>query len=302
MNDLQKQASHILIVDDDPNNIQVLEAILLEESYQIQAANNGLEAIRMIKKRSPDLILMDVIMPLMDGFETCEKLKTSSETKDIPIIFLTAQNETDDVIKGFEVGAADYVSKPFNISILLARVKTHLALQHQAKQLKAMAEKDGLTMIANRRRFDDFLDVEWRRCIRNGVPISLIMIDIDCFKLYNDNYGHLKGDEALKQIAKIIYNLCNRPGDLAARYGGEEFSVVLGNTDSEMAYVIAEKIRSKIERLNILHEHSIAKNIVTVSLGVNSIVPTKNSSSEQLIKAADERLYEAKKAGRNQIK
>ncbi len=293
--------SRILIVDDTAKNIQVLGTILRQEGYQINIAQDGLKAIHMAEKVSPDLILLDVMMPDMDGYETCLRLKQSSETKDIPIIFLTARKEPEDIIKGFEVGGIDYISKPFNSIELLARIRTHLDLWHKTRQLQSIAEKDGLTMIANRRRFDDFFDLEWRRGKRDQTPITIIMIDIDYFKAYNDYYGHLQGDECLKQIAKIIDIHFRRPGDIAARYGGEEFAAILGNTDQKGGIQLAEKIRRKVEGLGIPHEKSKISDYVTVSLGLATMIPSKEDGSEQLIKIADEQLYRAKELGRNQV-
>ena len=292
--------SRILIVDDTPKNIQVLGTILRQEGYQINIAQDGSRAIHMAEKVSPDLILLDVMMPDMDGYETSLKLKQSPETKDIPIIFLTARKEPEDIIKGFEVGGLDYISKPFNSIELLARIRTHLDLWHKTRQLQSIAEKDGLTMIANRRRFDAFFDLEWRRSNRDKTPVTIVMIDIDFFKAYNDYYGHLQGDECLKQIAKVIDINCRRPADIAARYGGEEFAVILGNTDQKGGIQLAEKIRRKIEGLGIPHEKSVISDYVTISLGIATMIPSNEDRSDQLIKRADEQLYRAKELGRNQ--
>ena len=293
--------SRILIVDDTPQNIQVLGTILRQEGYRINVAQNGKKAIETAHKVHPDLILLDVMMPEMDGFEACLKLRQSEETKDIPIIFLTAKKELDDVVKGFEVGGVDYVSKPFNSIELLARIRTHLDLWHKTRQLQGMADKDGLTMIANRRRFDAFYDLEWRRCLRNNASVSLVMIDIDFFKNYNDYYGHLQGDTCLKKIAEIVDLKCRRPGDLAARYGGEEFVAVLSETDLESARQVAEGIRQQVETLQIPHERSKALKFITVSMGLATTMPVSAENKMSLLSAADEQLYEAKKRGRNQI-
>lgn len=294
-------SARILIVDDTPKNIQVLGTILRQEGYQINIAQDGLKAIQMAEKVSPDLVLLDVMMPDMDGYETCQRLKQSPETKDIPIIFLTARKEPEDIVKGFEVGGVDYISKPFNSIELLARIRTHLDLWYKTRQLQSIADKDGLTMIANRRRFDAFFDLEWRRGKRDQTPITIIMIDIDYFKAYNDYYGHLQGDECLKQIAKVIDINCRRPGDIAARYGGEEFAAILGNTDQKGGIQHAEKIRRKVEGLGIHHEKSHISDYVTVSLGIATMIPSKEDGAEQLMKIADEQLYRAKELGRNQV-
>lgn len=293
--------SRILIVDDTPKNIQVLGTILRQEGYQINIAQDGLKAIHMAEKVFPDLVLLDVMMPDIDGYETCLRLRQSPETKDIPIIFLTARKEPEDIVKGFEVGGIDYISKPFNSIELLARIRTHLDLWHKTRQLQSIADKDGLTMIANRRRFDAFFNLEWRRGKRDRTPVTIIMIDIDFFKAYNDYYGHLQGDECLKQIARVIDITCRRPGDIAARYGGEEFAAILGNTDQKGGIQLAEKICRKVEGLEIPHEKSGISEYVTVSLGIAAMVPSNEEGSEQLIKIADEQLYRAKELGRNQV-
>lgn len=296
----QKESPRILIVDDTPRNIQLL-GNLLKEDYQINVANTGKKAIEMIKKIPPDLILLDVMMPEMDGFETCRILKMDQTYKDIPIIFLTARSQTEDIVKGFESGGVDYVTKPFNSLELKIRVKTHIDLRKKTIKLLELSELDGLTMIPNRRRFQGFLGNEWRRCLRKNSPISLLMIDIDFFKRYNDNYGHLEGDDCLKKVAHAIVTSVNRPGDLAARYGGEEFAVVLSDTDVENARSIALKIQSNVHNLNIPHTGSTVADTVTLSIGIGGMVPTMTSSMELLIKRADDSLYEAKKNGRNQI-
>ena len=291
----------ILLVDDNPKNIQVLGATL-KEKYQIQIAYNGNEALSLIEKKMPDLILLDIMMPHLDGIETCKKLKASSVTRDIPIIFLTAKVEPDDIVKGFDVGASDYVTKPFNTPVLLARVKTHLTLYQQTKQLRELTNIDGLTLIANRRHFDNFLENEWRRCLRSQASLSLIMIDIDFFKLYNDHYGHLKGDEVLKSVAQVINHFSQRPGDLACRFGGEEFVMILSRTDYESAHTLANKVREKVESLAIPHEKSEVKNVITISLGVSSVVPNRNDTSQHLTELADKKLYKAKADGRNCVR
>jgi diguanylate cyclase (GGDEF)-like protein len=292
----------ILIVDDVPANIRVLGPVLREAGYQVYVARDGMQALTMVGEINPDLILLDVMMPGMDGFETCRQLKITPDSKDIPVIFLTARIEDHDVVKGFEVGAVDYVTKPFNASILLARVKTHLILRQQTKKLQSLADRDGLTMIANRRRFEEFLAKEWRRCQRHHLPLALIMLDIDYFKPYNDTYGHLRGDETLKKVAETVNNAAQRPGDLAARYGGEEFILILGETDLNAATTIAEKLRHRVEQLAIPHSSSEVATIITISLGVASVTPNSDTTATHLIAAADTALYAAKTQGRNQVK
>lgn len=290
----------ILLVDDHPENLQVLGTVL-GEHYQIAVAENGRDAMEFVRHQLPDLILLDVMLPDISGFEVCKRLKTFPEIRDIPIIFLTAKTETKHIITGFRAGGVDYITKPFNTMELLVRVHTHIDLWGKTRLLQSLADRDGLTMIPNRRRFDEVFALEWRRCLREQQPLSLLMIDIDWFKRYNDLYGHLKGDECLKQIANVISRAVRRPGDLAARYGGEEFAVILGNTREDPAMMIAEKLRTAIEQQQIVHENAEGRHIITVSLGGATMIPRKQSRPEDLIHTADQRLYEAKKAGRNQV-
>ncbi len=302
MVDDQKDNTRVLIVDDNEKNLKILSVILRKTSYQVSEARDGLQAIEIANKIVPDIILLDVMMPELNGYETCERIKADARTKDAPIIFISANIATEDVLKGFEAGGADYVTKPFNSAILLAKIKTHLELAQKTKQLQTLAEKDGLTQLANRRKFDEFIAEEWRRCLRDNAPIAAIMIDIDHFKLYNDTYGHQQGDAALKKVAGVIGEVCRRPGDLAARYGGEEFAAILSGTDIETASNIAEKICRITEQLCIPHKTSKVKDTVTISVGVAATVPNNESQPEQLIKMADKQLYEAKTTGRNQVK
>lgn len=291
----------ILIVDDIDNNIQLLGTTLSRNNYNIAVAKNGVEAISKAVKLLPDLILLDIMMPVMDGFETCQKLKELPETNDIPIIFLTAKVQANDIIKGFETGAVDYVTKPFNPTELLARVKTHLDLREKTKRLLELSNLDGLTEIANRRRMDEFLDLEWRRCWRSALPVGMLMLDIDFFKHYNDHYGHLKGDECLKAVASTITAMLQRPSDLVARYGGEEFTVVMGNVDHKQTKTMAQRIHTAIGELKIPHEKSSVSPHLSVSIGCASMVPTEEKNTQTLLDAADKKLYEAKNNGRNQV-
>lgn len=300
--DKQEGQAQVLIVDDNEKNLKILNVILRKSGYHVVAAQSGNEAIKTVEKMIPDVILLDVTMPELDGYETCKIIKAANRTKDVPIIFVSANVDTEDVIKGFESGGADYVTKPFNSEILLAKVKTYIKLMQRTKQLRVLADKDGLTGLANRRNFNEFMDLEWRRCLRSSSSLSVIMIDIDHFKLYNDTYGHLEGDSALKKVADVLKKTCRRPGDLAARYGGEEFAIILSETNCDVATVIATNICEGVERLSIPHSSSKVKDTVTVSIGVAAIIPDEAKQSEQLIKMADDQLYKSKTSGRNQVK
>ncbi|MDP2903378.1 MAG: diguanylate cyclase, partial [Methylovulum sp.] len=234
----------ILIVDDDPTNVRIL-AEILNPFYRIKVANNGADALEVAQRDQPDLILLDVMMPEMDGFEVCRRLKANSQTQKIAVIFVTAKNTSADEEFGLNLGAVDYITKPFIISIVKARVSTHIRLKQQADLLESLALLDGLTHISNRRRFDETLASEWKRAKRDETPLSLLMIDIDNFKQYNDFHGHGAGDICLQRVAAELSKALSRPGDLVARYGGEEFVVILPDTPLNAALQIAESLRER---------------------------------------------------------
>ena len=291
----------ILIVDDAPANIKVLGEALKTE-YHIVVATNGEKALQIAaSSKPPDLILMDIIMPGMDGYEACKKLKQGEQTRNIPIIFITAKDQEEDETHGLELGAIDYITKPFSLPIVKARVKTHLELKRHRDNLEQLSACDGLTGIPNRRRFEEMIDKEWKRSIRQGRSLTVVMMDIDYFKLFNDHYGHLLGDDCLKLVAETLAASIRRPGDLVARYGGEEFVCVLPETDKEGAITVAELFRKSIDNLKIKHEKSQVSNHVTISLGVATTIPKAEKSMKILLEAADKSLYQAKAAGRNRI-
>jgi diguanylate cyclase (GGDEF)-like protein len=303
----------ILIVDDNPTNLSVLSIALKAAGYKIRVAMDGASAIEQVQEDAPELILLDVQMPGIDGFETCLRLKANQATQDIPIIFITASTDLDNKVKGLSVGAVDYITKPFQQKEVLARVRVHLelryltrkvqeqaiALQQANQELHRLANLDGLTEVANRRRFDEYFGQEWRRAGRERTPLSLILCDIDYFKNYNDHYGHQAGDACLMRVAKAISETLYRPADLVARYGGEEFAIILPNTASEGAVHIAKLIQSQIKQLDIPHAQSHVSSQVTVSLGISSQMPTPSMESHAFIAITDKALYLAKAEGRN---
>jgi len=292
----------ILIIDDVPANIKMLREVL-KSKYDIIFATNGIEALELLKsKELPDLILLDIMMPEMDGYEVCRILKADDLTSKIPVIFITSKDEEDDEVKGFELGAVDYITKPFSIPVVNARVQTHVELKQQREILENLSSIDGLTGIPNRRNFDEFLDRNWYFCMRASMAISLIMIDIDHFKKFNDHYGHLEGDECLKKVAATLKSCINRDTDMMARYGGEEFACILPATDIEGALSIAESMRKSIEALSITNAQSSTANYVTISLGVASVVPIKDLQAVTIIQHADRALYAAKRSSRNCVK
>jgi diguanylate cyclase (GGDEF)-like protein len=295
----------LLIVDDQAINLHVLHQIFSND-YEVFIASDGAEALDFCQKQQPDLILLDVIMPNMDGYEVCRLLKADSLTRNIPIIFVTAKSSSEEEEEGLSAGAVDFITRSTSPNIIRARVKTHITLKQQTDQLRALALIDGLTGVANRRQFDNVLAAEWRRCTRANKPLSLIMIDIDFFKRFNDTYGHQAGDTCLQQVAMSLKNSVTRAYDLVARYGGEEFVCLMPETPLEGAENIMQTLRNAVTALMIPHTATEvlidSRHIVTISLGLASIIPSLDSSAEELILAADRMLYAAKQAGRGQGK
>ncbi|USX22815.1 diguanylate cyclase [Oxalobacteraceae bacterium OTU3REALA1] len=419
----------ILIVDDAPENLAVLRKLMVEQGYQTFVATSGERALKIARRVHPDLILLDVVMPGMDGLETCRQLKSHAATQRIPVIFMSARTDTDDVVAGFDIGAVDYIGKPLRMAEVCARVRTQLQIrsnsetqEEQAERLRTIVnnmaeglliiEADGriqftnpacdkylgyqenelagraisellnplvaqeyleyfaryaaspemahshgtreviirhrngssvcmdltltpmylrqplfigllhdithhkqsedalqraamvdpLTQIANRRHFDTFLEKEWQRSMRSGQPLSLVVLDVDHFKLYNDTLGHPAGDACLQRVAAAIASHALRPTDLAARYGGEEFVLLFAETGAETATMMAEAIRAHIESLRIPHPRSTTSDWLTVSIGVATIHPHQLDNTELLFVAADRAMYVAKEGGRNQVR
>lgn len=292
----------ILIVDDMPVNIRMLGEVL-HADYQILIATSGQKALQIAQSANqPDLILLDIMMPEIDGFEVCRRLKSDMNTQDIPIIFITAKNAVEDEIQGLELGAVDFITKPFSMPIVKARVKTHLMLKLKSDLLEKLTNTDALTNIPNRRKLDEFLHLEWNHARRNSSELSVIFTDIDYFKQYNDFYGHQAGDNCLITIARILRTSLDRSTDFVARYGGEEFVVVLPQTTMSAAQMIAKRIQKNLELANLPHQESILPHKkVSLSMGIASTIPKNNMQPEDLVKAADEALYQAKTKGRNQI-
>lgn len=430
LNATKRRDPAVLIVDDTPTNIGVLRSMLVPEGYKIFIATSGKLALKIASQVRPDLILLDVMMPDMDGFETCRKLKEREDTRDIPVIFVTAKTDTQDIVEGFHIGAVDYINKPVRMEEVCARVRTQLKIRclfeeqrEQAERLRAvvnnmsesmlifdvngiiqftnpacnhflgyadgqliehsiaellddplgqeylnhfndesdpaqtksalphgpqevsikhqngeclcmdmtitpmflrqplyigmlhdikmhkqsqdallkLAHIDRLTNIANRRHFDGFLQKEWQRAQRNGTQLSLVLLDVDEFKLYNDKLGHQSGDACLQQVAQAIQRHAKRPSDIAARYGGEEFVLVFAETGIDTAKMLAETVRAHIEDLHLPHPQSSASSWVTVSIGVASLTPTHGLLIDALFAAADQALYRAKAGGRNRV-
>jgi two-component system cell cycle response regulator len=426
---LTHREAAILIVDDAPSSLDVLRTMMSQQGYQTFVATSGERALSLARRVRPDLILLDVVMPGMDGLETCRQLKLHPNTQDIPVIFMSARNETDDVVAGFDRGAVDYIGKPLRMAEVCARVRAQLQLhantgthleqayrlrlvvdsmseglmiietngaiqysnpacdaylgydagelaEHSVTDLLGEAEardyidyfsacaadvmggarqaarevmlrhrdgvprameltltpmrvaserlfigqlrdishrkqyesvlqhaamSDPLTKIANRRRLDSFLESEWQRAVRSGAALSLVVLDVDHFKLYNDTLGHAAGDQALQEIAGVLSAHALRPTDLAARHGGEEFVVIFSETDAVAALLMAESIRSGVEALQLPHPRSPTAATVTVSIGVATIIPSQTEDLGRFFVMADMAMYAAKEAGRNRV-
>ncbi|MEH6436921.1 GGDEF domain-containing response regulator [Massilia sp. DD77] len=420
--------SAILIVDDAPDSLGLLQEIMRQQGYQTFIATTGKRALDIAARVQPDLILLDVLLPDLDGLEICRRLKRQPDTAHIPVIFVSACGETEDIVAGFDTGAVDYISKPVRMAEVCARVGAHLRFRRHSVNQKEQTDRlqmildgmdeglvlvdgdgrivyanpaserfvahsmreliglplagllaepadddyaayfadrddpgraaqcrgtrevlvrqhdgslramdlsltpmagseplfvallhdithhkqsetalqraalvDPLTRIANRRHFDSALEKEWQRAIRSGQPLSLLVLDVDHFKGYNDSLGHAEGDRCLQMVAEVLQEHAVRPADLAARYGGEEFVVLLGETAAEGAAGLAEAIRAHVERLAMPNPRSTTSEMVTVSIGVATIVPTLFDELRSFFIAADRAMYEAKSAGRNRV-
>ncbi|WP_321493356.1 diguanylate cyclase domain-containing protein [uncultured Desulfobacter sp.] len=299
--DMTSAKDTILIVDDTPTNIQVLAQALMKK-YEVKVAINGPAALKIVMgNEKPDLILLDIMMPDMDGYEVCRRIKQDAGTRNIPIFFITARDEVSDQKKGFDLGAADYIVKPFELALVMARINVHLRLKRKTERLEKLASVDGLTDIPNRRTLESTLARECRRSMRNSKPLSVLMIDVDHFKAYNDNYGHGAGDECLCALAKVLEASLRRPTDFAGRYGGEEFAIILPDCDTDGAMKVAEKIRTRIASLAIPHAFSGTAAHVTVSIGGKSMLFNAETSGDELLQKADQALYLAKEQGRDRV-
>lgn len=290
----------ILIVDDDISNIEIMNAVL-EDAYEVCFAMSGVQALDVMRDIQPDLVLLDVLMPGMDGFEVCRQCKNDPELVDIPIIFTTGLGDTEDEMLGLSLGAIDYVTKPIQPAILKARVSNHIELKNLRDQLAELAVTDALTGLKNRRHLERALQAECGRLTRTGAWLSVIMLDIDFFKQFNDAYGHPAGDRCIAMVAAALKRVVKRASDTSARYGGEEFACVLPNLGPEEAEKVAAEIRDQVRALNIPHAQSRAQPYVTVSIGVASARCSVQLLPEIWISQADQQLYHSKAAGRDRI-
>jgi len=295
----------ILIIDDSKLIAHIAKKILSKRGHNILLAEDGETGLEIAGSQKPDLILLDLILPGIDGYQVCRQIKGDGKTKEIPVIMLTSKAEQADKVKGLELGAFDYVTKPFDEGELIARVQTHLrikelyeSLQEKNRQLLEMANRDGLTGLYNHRFFQETLSKDFPRAVRYKESLSYMMFDIDHFKKFNDTYGHQTGDVVLQTLGSLITKL-TRDCDLAARYGGEEFSIILYHTVKEDAFIIAERIRKTVEEYAFKSDDLVLN--VTISIGVVSHDHPDVQDAKTLIECADKALYKAKEEGRNRV-
>ena len=317
----------ILVVDDSELIREQLRAFLESDGYPLVKGLGSAEALLKYmdegqsEDMQPELVLLDWVLPDMSGIDTVKLLKSKPEWRDVPVIMVTSKNDGTDLESALDAGAADFIIKPVEKVTLLARARAALRLKHETDRrkerekellevtrrleevissLQLISTMDALTGIPNRRLFDESISKEWRRCLRDEAPLSIIMIDLDHFKSYNDHYGHVAGDEALKYVAEAIAAAVKRPGDIVARFGGEEFCAILPGTPAGGASYVAEVMRHNVIKLGVEHQKSPVASHVTISCGVATMVPKKELRTSFLVAAADEALYEAKRKGRNQ--
>lgn len=290
----------VLIVDDTEIQAKILGQ-LLKDICETEMASDGTEGLKKAcQKPRPDLIISDVMMPGMNGFEFCDRLKSMPETQEIPVILITVMDAVEHQVKGLEKGAVDYIVKPYHLEVVKARIKRQLELKAARDLFSNQSHVDRLTGVSNRRRFEEALESEWKRAYRKQDSLSLLRIDIDFFKEYNDFYGHQAGAACLLQVAHALAETIKRSGDLVARYEGEEFVCLLPGVDLEKLSVVAEKILQAVRDARIPHEASPAGEFLTVSVGGDAATPKGTEGKKKLVQKADQALFEAKSKGRNQ--
>ena len=295
-----KDQQRVLIIDDEKPNLMILSEILRDE-VEVILAKDGIQGVDKAVRYQPDLILLDVMMPGMDGFKVIEQLRRDARTSAIPVIFISALADAGHEEQGLMLGACDYVHKPFHSAIILARVRLHLQLTKQRALLEQLAHIDPLTEIANRRRYEEVLLTEWNAASRSHTRLSLVMVDIDNFKHYNDHHGHAAGDKVLQTVARVLSGQLKRPRDFVARYGGEEFVVLLPDNGCEGSLDIMEACRSAVEALRIENRAVKEAPQVTISVGGVCCQPSPEQSPDTFLKIADDMLYQAKRQGKNRV-
>jgi two-component system cell cycle response regulator len=295
----------ILIIDDSKLILHVAKTILNKQGHDVLLAEDGNIGLQTATGEHPDLILLDLILPGIDGYEVCQRIKKAHATSEIPVIMLTSKSEAADKVRGLEMGASDYVTKPFDEGELIARVNIHLqirelheSLKEKNRQLKEMANRDGLTGLYNHRYFQETISKDFQRAVRYHESLSCVMFDIDHFKKFNDNYGHQAGDMVLKTLGGLIEELV-RDSDLSARYGGEEFVLIMYHTAPKEALMVAERLRKSVEQHKFQADNLTLA--VAISVGVASFPHPEIVDAKTLIECADKALYRAKDEGRNRV-
>ncbi|MCT7405179.1 GGDEF domain-containing response regulator [Aliarcobacter cryaerophilus] len=289
----------ILVVDDMTTTLLLIHD-LLKDTYEVKIAKSGTKALEILESPNDiDLILLDIEMPDMNGYDVCKRIKNNETIKNIPIIFITGRTSQEDEEYGLNLGAIDYITKPFNKAIVKLRIKNYLDLKIKNDMLEKLSMYDGLTNIRNRRFFDETFEKTFNEIKRDKKSLAVLMIDIDFFKPYNDNYGHGQGDETLRKVAKALEKTIKRPTDFVARYGGEEFVILLKDINKDGVEAVANNLLNAVRELKITHEFSKIENYVTVSIGVSYYNSSSDITKLELLLKADETLYNVKNSGRN---
>ncbi len=298
-NNVNNRPYRVLVVDDSPIDLHLI-INGLSDHFSVSFASSAHEALCLVTQLpQPDLILLDIIMPEMDGYQVCQRLKAEESTSGIPVIFLSSRDGPLDKTKGFNAGGVDYVTKPIQLEELEARIQTHIRLKEQSQYLEAMAFFDPLTQVANRRKYNEVLQREWARCIRYHHQMSMILVDIDYFKEYNEAYGHAQGDNCLISVCRLLEGVSCRPADIFARIGGEEFVLLLPDCNAIGAVQKAEQMLKIIRDAKINHKLSPSNAYLSISLGVATVYPSRGHSALSLFQAADDAMFTAKRDGRN---
>lgn len=289
----------ILVVDDMTTTLLLIHD-LLKDTYEVKIAKSGTKALEILESPNDiDLILLDIEMPDINGYDVCKRIKNNETIKNIPIIFITGRTSQEDEEYGLNLGAIDYITKPFNKAIVKLRIKNYLDLKIKNDMLEKLSMYDGLTNIRNRRFFDETFEKTFNEIKRDKKSLAVLMIDIDFFKPYNDNYGHGQGDETLRKVAKALEKTIKRPSDFVARYGGEEFVILLKDINKNGVEAVANNLLNAVRELKITHEFSKIENYVTISIGASFYNSNSDVTKLELLLKADETLYSVKNSGRN---
>ncbi|WNL27353.1 diguanylate cyclase [Arcobacter cryaerophilus gv. pseudocryaerophilus] len=289
----------ILVVDDMTTTLLLIHD-LLKDTYEVKIAKSGTKALEILESPNDiDLILLDIEMPDINGYDVCKRIKNNETIKNIPIIFITGRTSQEDEEYGLNLGAIDYITKPFNKAIVKLRIKNYLDLKIKNDMLEKLSMYDGLTNIRNRRFFDETFEKTFNEIKRDKKSLAVLMIDIDFFKPYNDNYGHGQGDETLRKVAKALEKTIKRPSDFVARYGGEEFVILLKDINKDGVEAVANNLLNAVRELKITHEFSKIENYVTISIGASFYNSNSDVTKLELLLKADETLYSVKNSGRN---